>query len=271
MLTGATGHLGKYIAKRLLLQESGSEIVAIARNPASEPASRLAALGAAIRYGDYDDPGSLAPAFAGADRLMFVSSPHADDATRLRQHGAVIEAARQAGVGRIVYTSIAYAERGRLPLHELHLRTERAIRESGLSHTILRNANYMDALRFLGVREAAASGVLPSPPGEWTFNNASREDLARAAVAVLTEDGHENRVYELTASRPWGLNDLARRPSDRSRGEPSDLRLAAAVGYEIRIARSGAACGRPLVQLGGRGAEAVRRADGMNRNRYLTG
>lgn len=235
MLTGATGHLGKYIAKGLLLQESGSEIVAIARHPASEPASRLADLGAAIRYGDYDDPGSLAPAFAGADRLMFVSSPHADDATRLRQHGAVIEAARQAGVGRIVYTSIAYAERGRLPLHELHLRTERAIRESGLPYTILRNANYMDALRFLGVREAAASGVLPSPPGEWTFNNASREDLARAAVAVLTEDGHENRVYELTASRPWGLNDLARA-------------IAAATGRRV-VHRTDPAANRPIYGL----------------------
>ncbi|MCC3376275.1 NAD(P)H-binding protein [Cohnella sp. REN36] len=207
-MTGATGHLGRLVAQALVRAGGAAQTSAIVRQP--EKAANLAEAGVEVRYGDYDAPASLAEALRDVSALLFISSPERDDTIRLRQHRDVIGAAQAAGVRRIVYTSIAYAERGRLPLHRLHLGTEQAIRESGLAYTILRNAGYLDIVRFLGVREAAASGVLVSPPGDWTFNNAAREDLARATAAVLTEDGHEGRTYELTAPRVWRPRDLAR-------------------------------------------------------------
>lgn len=212
VLTGSTGHLGSIVVRQLLYRKPAHEITVCVRKP--EAADDWRRQGVGVTYGDYDVPDSLEPAFRGASKLLLISSPHPDDAVRLRQHTAAIHAARQAGVRHIVYTSVACAERGRLPLHRLHLQTEQAIRESLIPYTILRNAFYMDIVKFLGVREAAASGVLVSPPGEWIFNTASREDLALAAVAVLTEEGHENRTYELTASRAWKLPELARAVSE---------------------------------------------------------
>jgi len=207
-LTGSTGKLGGLILKHLLLRRQAQQLIASVRQPSA--AEEWRASGLDVRYGDYDVPASLESSFRGADKLLMVSSPSTDETVRLRQHLSVIGAARQAGIRHIVYTSICALERGRLPVHKLHGETEEAIRGSGIPYTFLRNAYYMDIVRFLGIREAAASGVLVSPPGDWSFNTASRHDLALAAATVLTEEGHEYQTYELTPRRTWSLDELAR-------------------------------------------------------------
>jgi len=210
-MTGATGLLGRLVARELLqVNRGGGRTILSVRDPNAETLEPFARAGAEIRRGDYDDPESLRTAFQGASKLLLISSSHADDEVRYNQHKAAIDAAKEAGVRHLVYTSFAYAEKGRLPLHRMHLRTEKAIQVSGMAYTVLRNASYTDVLRFLGLREALASGVLLSPPGTWTFNAASRSDLAEAAAVALTEEGHENRIYELTAARAWTLADLAK-------------------------------------------------------------
>ncbi|TVX96678.1 NAD(P)H-binding protein [Cohnella terricola] len=212
VLTGSTGHLGGLILKQLLFRCRAEDLVLSVRQPHIAEGYRDPNLD--VRYGDYDVPESLEPSFRGARKLMMVSSPCTDEAIRLRQHLSVIEAARQAGINHIVYTSIFAPEKGNLSVHKLHLDTEQAIRESNIPYTILRNAYYTDIVKFLGIREAAASGILVSPPGNWNFNTASRWDLAHAAAIVLTEEGHENRTYELTPTRTWNLDDLARAISE---------------------------------------------------------
>jgi NAD(P)H dehydrogenase (quinone) len=211
-LTGSTGKLGGLILKQLLLRCQAQNVIVSVRRPAAAEGRWPGGLD--VRYGDYDVPESLEPSFRGADKLLMVSSPSTDETVRLRQHLSVIEAARQAGIRHIVYTSICALERGRLPAHKLHRDTEEAIRESGIPYTFLRNAYYMDIVRFLGIREAAASGILVSPPGNWSFNTVSRHDLARAAAIVLTEEGHECQTYELTPRRTWNLDELARAITD---------------------------------------------------------
>lgn len=208
IITGATGNLGGLILRQLIYRKPPQEIIVSVRKP--EAAEGWVRQGVQVRYGDYDAPESLLESFRGASKLLLISSPYPDENVRLKQHRAAIHAAQQAGIEHIVYTSIAYAEKGRLPLHQLHLQTEQAIRDLKIPYTFLRNAYYMDIVRFLGVREAVSSGILLSPPGDWTFNTASREDLALAAASVLTEEGHMNRTYELTAPRAWKLEDLAR-------------------------------------------------------------
>lgn len=206
-LTGATGKLGNIVLRQLLYRKNANDIIVGVRRP--EKAAHLTEQGVAVKYCDYDDHTSLEPSFKDASKLLLISSPHRDDTVRFKQHTAVIHAAKRAGVEHIAYTSIAYADKGRLPVHRLHLETEQVIRESGIPNTILRNAFYMDIIHMLRVREAVSSGRLVSPPGEWTFNTADREDLAQAAAAVLTEAGHENRTYELTATKVWKMDDLA--------------------------------------------------------------
>ncbi|MEK8132116.1 NmrA family NAD(P)-binding protein [Paenibacillus filicis] len=214
VITGATGNLGKLVVRQLIDRKLGGQLIVSVRKP--EAAEHWKKEGVEVRYGDYDVPASLVSSFEGAGKLLLISSPHRDDVVRLRQHQAALEAAREAGVRHIAYTSMAYADKGKLPLHRLHLDTEEAIRRSGIPYTMLRNSLYMDLLRFLGLREAMAGGLLLSPPGEWSFNIAAREDLAAAAAAVLREEGHENRSYELTAPRTWNLADLARVLSELS-------------------------------------------------------
>ncbi|RCX15387.1 NAD(P)H dehydrogenase (quinone) [Fontibacillus phaseoli] len=212
IVTGATGHLGQHILRKLLQVEPAHNIVASVRRP--EAAREWSAHGVEVRYGDYDEPASLEASFYGASKLLLVSSPHQNDDVRLEQHLHAIEAAQKAGVKHLLYTSITRPEQGKLPLHRLHLQTEQVIKDSQIPYTLLRNAYYMDILKFLGVREAAESGELRRPLGEWAFNTAAREDLAAAAVTLLTGEGHESRTYELTASETWNMEDLARSLSE---------------------------------------------------------
>ncbi|RNB85147.1 SDR family NAD(P)-dependent oxidoreductase [Brevibacillus fluminis] len=211
-MTGATGKLGGLIAKELLERIPASDLIVSARQP--NAAAALAERGVEVRKGDFDEPVTLADSFTGATKLLLISSSHRDDAVRFRQHQAAIAAAHQAGVKEIVYTSIAFPEKGRLPLHRLHLATEEAIRASGIAYTFLRNAYYTELLHSLRLQEAVDSGILTSPPGEWTLTIASRIDLAQAAATVLTEDGHVNQTYELTAPHAWDLTDLAKALSE---------------------------------------------------------
>lgn len=207
IITGATGNLGKHILKLLLKVESAQNIVASLRRP--EAGKAWSDHGVEVRYGDYDDPASLESSFYGASKLLLISSSHQNDEVRLQQHLHAVEAAQRAGVEHLLYTSITRPEQGQLPLHQLHLQTEQAIKASNIPYTFLRNAYYMDILKFLGVREAAETGELIIPPGEWFFNTAAREDLAAAAVTILTGKGHENATYELTAPETWTMADLA--------------------------------------------------------------
>ncbi|MFC5402589.1 NmrA family NAD(P)-binding protein [Cohnella soli] len=233
-LTGATGNLGKGVLRNLVLRHAPGDVIACVRNPDAAPET-WREWGVTCRKCDYDDPMSMATAFRDVSKLLLISSPHPDDDVRYRHHVAAIEAAKEAGVECLVYTSIARAERGRLPLHRLHLDTEQALRESGLSYVILRNAYYMDIVKFLGVREAATSGELWSPPGDWAFNTVARDDLALATATVLTEEGHEGRTYELVASKLWTLRDLA-------------AALTAATGRQVRY-RTNADMKSPLFDM----------------------
>ncbi len=221
-VTGATGNLGKHILAQLLKVEPAQNIVASLRRPEAGEVWR--AQGVEVRYGDYDDPASLESSFYGASKLLLISSPLQNDEVRLQQHLHAIEAAQKVSVEHLLYTSIARPEQGKLPLHQMHLQTEQAIKESGIPYTLLRNAYYMDLLKLLGVREAAVTGELCTPPGDWAFNTAAREDLAAAAVTLLTGKGHENKTYELTAPETWTMENLAQVLSEVT-GQPIACRI----------------------------------------------
>ncbi|MFY1614873.1 SDR family oxidoreductase [Micromonospora sp. WMMD736] len=192
-VTGATGRLGRLVIGHLL--DSGvpaAEIAAVVRSP--QKAADLAARGVEIRQADYDDPSTLPGAVAGVRRLLLISGD--TPGQRVPQHTAVIDAARLAGVERLVYTSILKADTTTNPLAPEHKATEEVLAASGLSYTVLRNGwyteNYTDQLP-----QYLSSGTILGATGGSKVSAAPRTDYAAAAAAALTRDEDGNAVYEL--------------------------------------------------------------------------
>lgn len=194
LVTGATGQLGSLVMEALLKAMPAERLAASVRDP--HKAASLKARGVDVRAGDFDRPETLPQAFAGVDRILIISTM-GDNATRIRQHLNAVAAAKEAGVRFIAYTSVAKADQSRLPLAEVHRTTEEAIRETGIPFSFLRNNWYLE--NDLGTIQAVLGGA------PWVTNLAKgrigyalRRDYAEAAAAVLTGDGHENTVYELS-------------------------------------------------------------------------
>ncbi|SCL14025.1 SDR family oxidoreductase [Micromonospora inyonensis] len=203
VVTGATGHLGRLAVESLVRRGVPADrVVALGRN-----VSRLADLearGVVVSAADYDDPASLRTAFAGAEKLLFVSG--SEVGRRGAQHHNVVAAAREAGVGLVAYTSIVKADTSGLLLAAEHLATERELDASGLPYVLLRNGWYLENYTSQ-LATYLQHGVLGSA-GDGRVSAAARADYAEAAAAVLTAEGHAGRVYEL-GSAPFSMTDLA--------------------------------------------------------------
>jgi len=120
--------------------------------------SKAQDVGVQVREGDFDRPVTLVQAFAGADRLLLVSTDTFDNAAKLGQHRAAV-AAVEARVGHVVYTSITAADTNGIVLADAHRPTEQAILASGLPYTFLRNDWYLE--NDLGtIAGALATGTL---------------------------------------------------------------------------------------------------------------
>ncbi len=160
--------------------------------------------GAAIRYGDFDDPDGLAAAFAGAERALVISA-----IGPAGRHRTAFEAAVRAGVGHLFYTSVQNPVEGNpFPPAAGQRASEHALRDTGAAWTVLRNALYTD-LRV----EIAAAYVRA---GRWTTNIGngahafvSRRDCAAAAAGALTSEGHAGRSYEITGPELISAADYA--------------------------------------------------------------
>jgi NAD(P)H dehydrogenase (quinone) len=201
-VTGATGQLGQLVVAQLKDRVPASSIVALVRNPA-----KAASLGVAARAFDYNRPEALAPALAGVETLLLISSNELG--RRAPQHRAVIEAAKQAGVQWIVYTSLLHADTSAITsLASEHLDTEAALRASGLPYTLLRNGWYTENYT-ASVPGAVAGGAFLGSAGEAKISSAARADFAEAAALILTTEGHRGKVYELAGDRSYTLADLA--------------------------------------------------------------
>jgi NAD(P)H dehydrogenase (quinone) len=207
LVTAATGQFGTFVIRKLLKHVPAQTVAVAVRNP--RKAHHYASVGVSIRRADYDEPESWPPAMLGIDRVLLISSPEVDVAKRLAQHQRVIAAAAALGVKLIAYTSAIGADKpSRSGLHA-HYLTERALEQSGLTYTFLRHTLYTESVLPKELLQTAVnSGVLQSAAGTRSVTSAIRGDLAEAAAAVLTGDGHERRAYDLTGP-PWTFAQLA--------------------------------------------------------------
>ena len=204
VVTGATGKLGRHVIAGLLQKVPASSIVAAVRDP--EKAKDFAAQGVELREADYSRPETLEKAFAGAEKILLISS--SDLEHRIAQQRAVVDAAKQAGAKLLAYTSILYADTTPIRLAEDHRETEAYIRKSGIPYVFLRNGWYFEN-QTATLAPALEHGAIMGASGEGRFAWAARADYADAAVTVLTGNGHENKIYELAGDHAYTRTDLA--------------------------------------------------------------
>lgn len=200
-ITGSTGQLGRLVIGKLKEKADAGSIVALVRN--TEKAKDL---GVESREFDYNKPELLAESLKGIEQLLLISG--SDLGQRARQHANVVNAAKQAGVKRIVYTSLLHTGNTTVSLAEEHLPTEKSVIESGIPYTILRNGWYTEN-HTGSISGVLAGGAVFGSAGNGKFSSAARADFAEAAVVVLTEAGHEGKIYELAGDEAYTLAGYA--------------------------------------------------------------
>ncbi|MDX3135497.1 SDR family oxidoreductase [Streptomyces europaeiscabiei] len=203
VVTGATGHLGKFVVEGLLEKVPAEQITAVVRS--AEKAAGFAARGVKVVVADYNTPETFDGVLAAGDKVLLISGSEVGS-DRVGQHKVVIDAAKAAGVALLAYTSAPGSLKAALAND--HRGTEEALLASGLPYALLRNGwyneNYTEqlapVLEYNAVTHAA---------GEGRVSSAARADYAAAAVAVLTGEGHENQTYELGGDTAWSFAEYA--------------------------------------------------------------
>jgi len=196
-VTGATGEIGSRVAR--LLAEAGVAQRLVVRDPARAP-SLAGAEVAQASYGDH----SLLAALDGVDTLFLVSA--SESADRVSLHKATVDAAVEAGVRRVVYTSFAgAAPHATFTFARDHWHTEQHLRGRRVEYTFLRDNMYLDFIPgFVG-----EDGVLRGPAGDGRVAAVARDDVAAVAARVLVESGHAGATYELTGPAAFTLTEAA--------------------------------------------------------------
>jgi NAD(P)H dehydrogenase (quinone) len=212
LITGATGHLGRLVVEQLLAAGvPAGDIIATGRS--TDKIKDLADRGVQVRSVDFGDPAAVRAAVASADRVLLVSAM--EPGGRVALHRNVIDAAQEAGIALVAYTSIVNAGTTTIRLAADHQATEQLLRDSGVPYVLLRNSWYHENYT-AQLPAFLAQGAIPGSAGDGLISAAARADYAAAAARVLTTGGHEGQTYELGSDEPFTLAQLAAEISAQS-------------------------------------------------------
>lgn len=207
VITGASGQLGSAVATALGARIGAGDLLLGSRSP--EKLADFAARGFATTRIDFDDAEAMCVAFDGAEVVLMVSADADDHETRVAQHRRAVDAARSAGVGRLVYTSFANAvPQSLFPFAAAHAATEQYLIASGIDYTIVRNQLYADNVS-RALARARETGVLALPSARGRIAYIAHAELGAAIAGALVGDGHSRKTYELTGPRAVNLFDIA--------------------------------------------------------------
>lgn len=200
-ITGASGHFGRGVARHLLSWGvPAAQLVLLSRSP--QKLGEFAAQGVSVRFGDFDDPAAMRKGLTGVDKMLMISALKVG--FRIPQHNRAIEAARQAGVEQVFYTSFIGKEPGNPSLAVVdHRGTEEALRQSGLLWTSLRDAQYADAFVEAAPRVPLRTGQWEGATQDGRMPFVTREDCIRSAAAAMLAKDTQNRIFNITG--PQGL------------------------------------------------------------------
>ncbi len=197
-ITGVTGKLGGGLAQTLA--EGKYDLVLLARSPERAPKIE----GAQVRKMTYADNEEVVSSLEGIDVLLMVSAK--ENADRLSEHRAFVDAAKVAGVQHIVYTSFYNnAADATFTLGRDHYWTEQHIKELGFKYTFIRDNFYLDFL----VDMAREAGEIRGPAGAGVVSAVVRSDVAAVLAAILkSPEDFENRILDMTGPRDYSLAEV---------------------------------------------------------------
>ncbi len=198
-VTGSTGAVGGLVARQLAEAGLGQRLLA-------RDVTRAPELGGAVAYPcSYADTEAAVAALEGVHTLFMVSA--AENEHRLTEHRTFIDAASEAGVRHVVYTSfLGAAEDSVFTLGRDHWATEEHLKASGMDWTFLRDSFYAEVMEMFADDE----GVIRGPGGDGRVSVVSQEDVARSAVAVLLDvSAHRGATYDITGPEALTLTEVA--------------------------------------------------------------
>lgn len=201
LVTGSTGTVGREVVKQL--SAAGASVRAAVQ--ATSNVEKIRGAGVEPFVTDLGDSESIQSALDGVERA-FLLTPPAPNTVELAAR--FIEAAKKSGLKRIVRLSVlgAYAEPG-IALTRSHRQTERDIEASGIAYTFLRPNFFMQ--NFLGQATIKSQGAFYDSSQDGKASHVDVRDVARVAVAALTESGHEGKAYDLTGPQALSNYEVA--------------------------------------------------------------
>lgn len=210
LVVGATGTLGRQVVRRAL--DEGHEVQCLVRS--FQRAAFLREWGVQLMRGNLCSPDTLPPALEGVDAVIDAATARpTDTAEKVDWQGKVnlIKAAKAAGVQRFVFFSILDSEKyPHVPLMDIKRCTEKFLVESELPYTILRPCGFLQ-----GLIGQYAIPILEKQ-AVWVMGEAApmayldTQDIARFAIAALSNPATENRSFPLAGTRAWGAYEIIR-------------------------------------------------------------
>lgn len=195
-VTASSGRLGHAILRELVRQGYARDVVAVARDT-----SRVHVPGIELRAGDYESLAGMTTALAGIDTVVMVSAPVAGNKDRIPLHRNVIDAARAAGVSRVLFTSVVGngQEMDTLfgPTQQVNRQTEADLQASGLNWVVGRNGLYLE-LDLIQMRMAQESGIYANPAGNGRCPYITIDEIAYAFARLAVDAQHNGQVYNIT-------------------------------------------------------------------------
>src|SRR5919109_2193432 len=196
LVTGATSTVGSEVVKQL---SAKGEIIRAAAHSADDHTFRNLG-GVQVVQLDYNNPGTLATAFKGVEKLFLLTPPQS---TTVDFTSYLMREAKKAGIKYIVKQSVmgADAEPGITPISiRLHRQAEKIIEESNIPFTFLRANFFMQNFANFYGNSIKIQGAFYAPAGDARISLVDVRDIAAIAVNALTSTNgkHEGKAYNIT-------------------------------------------------------------------------
>ncbi len=204
LVTGATGNIGSGLIPELTAK--GASVRALVLDPSQAQGLRDA--GVEVIAGDFDKPETLDAAFSGVDEVFLLTAPNPNQVTQARNG---IAAAKRAGRPHIVRQSARALIETAAALPRVsaqHREIDAELKASGLPYTILRPHNFMQNT-LMAAQTVASDGTVYMPLKAGKFGMIDVRDIVDVAAKVLTEAGHEGKIYDLTGPESISAQDVA--------------------------------------------------------------
>lgn len=219
LVTGASGRLGTVIIDTLLEVLEPNLIIAGLHN--MKNASKFKSKKVETRQVDYSNKDTCKKAFEGVDKLFFISGYPGQSVSRQDQHKNVIEAAIEAKVKHLYYTSLINCQLNEASIAEDHKFTEKLLKDltseqpkkERMKYSIIRNNWYLENEKEL-LKAFQKKKCFYIPAGKSKVGWALIRDYGEGAAHVFLDDGAK-MIYEFTG-KPRSYKELAQAFMDAS-------------------------------------------------------